>query len=191
MNSFTPILTSTGTATIGIVASQCVNFYKQKPNLFINGLEILNEYGSKNESIDNIKYIRKELKKLNLSMLDDFEYLVLKLDLFPVSKEQYQDIIGARSSFFLNFIFNKQESTESNRRRDQIIQFVFGNTVYNNQADTVIDRTMDLWHELSSQDPENPSVKIGNVSALYISSILTNMFAIIASLLKLRHSYHS
>ena len=120
-------------------------------------------------------------------MLDDFEYLVSKINLFAVSKKQYQDIIGARSLFFFNFIFNNQGSN----KRDQIIQFAFGNTVYNSNADTVIDQTMNLWRELSSQDPGNPSVKIGNVSALYISNILTKMFATITSLLKLRDSYHS
>lgn len=187
INGFTPILTSTGIATIGTVTSECINFQKQNPNLFINGAKILAAYNPKNELFDNIAYIRQELKKMNPSMLDDFEYLVSKINLFSVSKKTYQDIIGARSLFFFNFIFNNQGSS----RRDQIIQFAFGNTVYNSGADTVIDQTMDLWSELSSQDPENPSVKIGNVSILYISNILTKMFATITSLLKLRDSYHS
>lgn len=187
MNDFTSILTSTGTATIGIVTSQCVNFHKQNPNLFTSGSEILNEYSPKNEVNDNINYIRKELKKINPTVLDDFEYLVSKINLFPVSKKQYQDIIGARSLFFFNFIFNNQGSN----KRDQIIQFAFGNTAYNSNADTVIDQTMNLWRELSSQVPGNPSVKIGNVSASYISNILTKTFATIASLLKLRDGYHS
>ncbi len=191
INGFTPILTSTGIATIGTVTSQCINFQKQSPNLFINGAKILEAYNPKNELSDNITYIRQELKILNPDILDGFEYLVSKLNLFPAAEKQYQDIIGARSLFFLNFIFNRQEPTRSNTRRDQIIQFVFGNTVYDSRADTVIDQTMDLYSELSSQDLENPSVKIGNVSTFYISSILTRMFGIIASLLKLRNSYYS
>jgi len=191
INGFTPILTSTGIATIGTVTSQCINFQKQSPNLFINGAKILEAYNPKNELFDNIAYIRQELKILNPDILDGFEYLVLKLNLFSATKEQYQDIIGARSSFFLNFIFNKRESTKSNRRQDQIVKFVFGNTAYDNKADTTINLAVKLWHDLSSQDPKKPSVKIGNVSKSYVDSILTRMFAIIASLLKLRSSYYS
>jgi len=191
INGFTPILTSTGIATIGTVTSQCINSQKQYPNLFINGVKIVTAYGPKYELFDNIEYIRQELIKLNPNMLDDFEYLVLKLNLFPAAKEQYQDIIGARSSFFLNLIFNKQKSTKSNQRRDQIIQFVFGNTTYDNKADTIIDEAMKLWHDLSSQDHKKLGVKIGNVSIPYINSILTRMFGMIASLLKLRNNYYS
>lgn len=191
INGFTPILTSTGIATIGTVTSQCINFQKQSPNLFIDGAKILTAHNPKNELFDNTAYIRQELKKLNPDILDDFEYLVSKLNLFPATEKQYQDIIGARSLFFLNFIFNKQESTESNRRRDQIIQFVFGNTPYDNKADMLINQAMRLWHDLSSQDPNEPSVKIGNVTISYINSILTRVFGIIASLLKLRNSYYS
>ncbi|MGV7927425.1 MAG: hypothetical protein AB2L13_00740 [Spirochaetota bacterium] len=190
ISGYTSVLASTGIAT-GTATSQCINFHSHAPRLFIEGDKFIAIYKPKDELFENIDYIRNQLKTINPGILRDFEYLVKKLHLFSITEEQYQDIIGARSSFFLNFIFNRQSSTNSNPRREQIIQFVFGKTTYDNRADNIVNEAKKLWDELSSQDPNAQSVKTGNVSTSYIDSILTRMFGIIASLLKLRESYYS
>ncbi len=170
----------------GTATSTCLYFHELYSDMFNDGNNIIETHKQKDRYRDNISYINNQLKVIDIEAYDDFIYFIKKMDAFDSSVSQYQDLIGLRSALFLK-LFNKYPGT----RREQIINFVFGDSTYDNKADAIISEARDLYTEMSSQDDSTESVKLGNVTALYNQDLSIRTINILAALLKLREELHS
>lgn len=150
------------------------------------------EYKKIVEPEENIKYLKQELPKLNPDISADFNHFLNIYHSSQANKQKYQELIGARTMFFLKLICPSGEKylqSGEKTRKDKIYRFVFGNyTIIG--YDSIIDSAKKLWNELSDQEPiSGYSVKVGNVSSDYVEVLFNKILSIMASLVKLRIQY--
>jgi len=173
--------------------TEIANMY---PNIFPLKDKVIKDYNQSDQYNKNIDYIRKTLPNIDKTLLEDFNHLIEKLNLFSNTTSQYQDLIGARSLFFFKMIYGEVESKFGTRkkkdRHDDIRKFIFGNTVHDFLIEPIIETAYNLYTDLSSQDKaEKLSVKSGNVTANGIKILFEQLFGVIASLLQLREKYYT
>ena len=126
-------------------------------------------------------------------LVDDFKNFIDKFPGLELTSSHYQDLIGARSFFYLKMVFSFSESNfgalSPKNRREDIRRFIFGNSQRLPSAEPIVERCYRMYIELSSQDPSHQSVKTGNVDSIYVETVFRRLIDCINSVLFLREQY--
>jgi hypothetical protein len=81
----------------------------KEPGWFPNHKKITRVYQIKDETYQQIDYIRTELAKDFPDISQDFDAFIHKYNAFREDNAKYQDLIGSRSTFFFKLIFDFSE----------------------------------------------------------------------------------
>lgn len=144
---------------------------------------------------EDIAYIQKQLPTITPDISKEFEHFLKNYYASQPDEDKYQELIGCRSLFYQRFIYSIAEErgikTPKCSRCDQIKSFIYGsNTAFDPDVDTSIAVGKNLWDELSKQSTTGYSVKMGNVSSVYVQLVFNMTIITISTLLKQREIHY-
>lgn len=180
-------------STSSAVSGSAIVLSSGNPQFFPKREEIIQKYEIKDELESQIKYIRTQLEGIQPDITSDFDYFVEKFYVFKKDNTQYQDLIGARSMFFLKLVFPFSRNKFGNglTNKEAIKYFIFGNTNYDSLSGSTIKLGNKMYSELSSQDNSGNSAKFGNVTVDYVEGTFRRIIGIMDSILKLKEKYYT
>lgn len=157
---------------------------------FDRGQEVTEQYKIEDNLYEQIDYIINTVNEQFPEIHKDIVSFFEKYNAFTTDESKYQELIGARSTFFFKMIFEYSESKYNTQsRKDSIIRFIFGNSTTRSSYISEIDECLALYREMSNQGNDGDSLKKGRVSIDYIKSLFRQLITSIYSILKLRESY--
>lgn len=185
-----PIVAATG-STMSTAATNAQTISLELSDFFCKRDEIIKEYEPIDNFVHDVEYIRGELPNINRDVADDFEYLINKFNAFQTSASDYQELIGARSTFFFRLIFDFATTNYGgSTRKEQISRFVFGSATPDPTVEAIINNAREMYRELSDQDPSTGiSAKEGKITPLYAEVTFRRLISIMSSLLRFRQRY--
>jgi len=173
-------LTMSGASVLALQA-------ENEPKLYPGGKTLAASYQPRIEIESEIDYIKSQLPKITPNINKDFDEFIKRYYASKEGETRYMDLIGARSMFFLKFIFKfSEDNYRINKRPEQIEKFVLGSSPMAPLDEPIIRSGYNMWLELSSQTSSSDSVKMGRGSGIYIEGLFIRLIGVIASLLKLR-----